>query len=721
MASIRFPRTPAAAAASLLCLHVYAQTQAPATLPPVTVTGRSDPVLSVSGWGSVPLSETPLQAGVFTSAQMKDRGVQRLADVVKMDASVSDSYNSEGYWDFLSVRGFTLDNRFNYRRDGLPINAETSIPLDNKERVEILKGTSGIQAGTSAPGGLANVVVKRPGVASAYSAMLGWRERNSTLAAADLTQRFGAEGAFGARINLAYEDLQPQLRNADGKRHLAALATEWRAGSDTLVEAEVEHSRRSQPSQPGFSLLGNRVPEPVDPRINLNNQPWSQQVVMEANTASLRLTQGFGANWRGTLHAVTQRLVTDDRLAFPYGCTDPSTTPATYYPDRYCPNGTYDLYDYRSENERRRADALEIAAHGEVRLGDMKHDISAGVLQTRVTHRFERQAYNYVGTGLVDGSAVTPADPTLTDENTNRDERSTELFARDAMHINDHLTTWFGLRHTRLHRQSVRTNGSRQTDYEDRVFTPAFAVSYTLAPQQMVYASWSRGLESEVVPNRPRFTNRGEALASTSRQIEVGLKVGTAHAQWGGALFQAVRPQWGNSPLALAGCDSDAATGTCTRVEDGQARHRGIEANAAWRDGAWSFAGSLMVLQARRENALDSSLNGKHPVNVPERTLKLQTRYNVPALPALQLQADAMGVSQRAVLADNSLHISGYGVMDLGARFEQKLRGSTLTWRTGIDNVFNRRAWRESPFQFDHVYLYPLAGRTFRVSVDVSL
>ncbi len=720
MASIRFPRSPAAAAAGLLCFSVYAQTapQPTPTLPPVTVVGRSDPVLSVSGWGSVPLSETPLQASIFTSAQMKDRGVQRLADIVKSDASVSDSYNSEGYWDFLSVRGFTLDNRFNYRRDGLPINAETSIPIDNKERVEILKGTSGIQAGTSSPGGLANVVVKRPGAAPAYSATLGWRERNSTLAAADLNQRFGAGGAFGARLNLAYEDLQPQLRNADGKRHLAALATEWRASADTLVEAEVEHSRRSQPSQPAFSLLGNRVPDPVDPRINLNNQPWSQAVVMEANTASLRVTQALGANWRTSLHAVTQQLVTDDRLAFPYGCTDSSTVPATYYPDRYCPNGTFDLYDYRSENERRRSDALEVAAHGEMQLGDMKHSISAGALQTRVTHRFERQANNYLGTGAVDGSIVTPADPTLTDENTNRDERSTELFARDAMHINDHLTTWFGLRHTRLHRQSVRTNGSRATDYEDHLLTPSFAVSYTLAPQQMVYASWGRGIESEVVTNRPRFANQGEALASTSRQLEAGLKVGTAHAQWGGALFQAVRPLWGNTG---PNCADDTTPGSCTRVADGQARHRGLEANAAWRDGAWSFAGSLMALQARRENALDSSLNGKHPVNVPERTLKLQARYNVPALASLQLQADALGVSRRAVLADNSLSIAGYGVMDLGARFEHKLGGSTLTWRAGVDNVFNRRAWRESPYQFDHVYLYPLAARTFRASLEVSL
>ena len=46
--------------------------------------------------------------------------------------------------------------------------------------------------------------------------------------------------------------------------------------------------------------------------------------------------------------------------------------------------------------------------------------------------------------------------------------------------------------------------------------------------------------------------------------------------------------------------------------------------------------------------------------------------------------------------------------------------GTTLRWRVGIDNLFDRRAWRESPYQYGHVYLYPLAARTARVSVQVG-
>src|SRR5438105_11408096 len=98
-----------------------------ATLAPVTITGRGDPAVGIGGWGDTPLSRVPFSASVTGSEQMREHGVQRLADIVRLDAAVSDAYNAEGYWDFLTVRGYVIDNQANYRRDGLPINAETRI------------------------------------------------------------------------------------------------------------------------------------------------------------------------------------------------------------------------------------------------------------------------------------------------------------------------------------------------------------------------------------------------------------------------------------------------------------------------------------------------------------------------------------------------------------------------------------------------------------------
>jgi len=722
--STGFKRSSIAAAAGLLVTaHALAQT-APASAPvpstqldAVTVTGRAVPAATVSGWGDIPVSKTPLQASVFTSEQLRDIGAQRLSDLVGIDPAVSDAYNAEGYWDFLTVRGYVLDNRFNFRRDGLPINAETSIPLDNKSRVEILKGTSGMQAGTSAPGGLVNFVVKRPLDTPLRSASLEWRQPGTVTGALDISQRFGADQAFGVRVNAAAAHLDPMVRNSEGHRNLFALAADWRVSSDTLLEAEIETSHRSQPSQPGFSMLGDTVPQPGDPRISLNNQPWSQPVVFDATTASLRWQQKLGADWKFVAHAATQRLRTDDRLAFPFGCTD---TDGTYYADRYCPNGTFDLYDYRSENERRRTDAIDLSLQGKLAIGSVNHTLTVAALQSRVRNRFQGQAYNQskdangdpVGQGNVEGTLVTFENPELTGTNTNRDERSTELYLRDAVALTERLTAWLGLRHTRLQRESVQTDGSSPSDYARSFTTPSVALSYGFARDQLVYASWGRGVESNVVPNLPRYTNPGEVFTTKSRQAEVGLKGAIDAFEWNLAWFDIQRPRTQDF------CDAD---GSCTTRLDGTAHHRGVEASATWRQGLWTLGGGAQWLHARVENSQVLTIDGKQPTNVPARTLKLQAAYAVAAVPGLNLQTTLQHESSRMVLPDNSASIPAYTVVDAALRYETKIASARWAWRAGIDNLFDKRAWRESPYQFSHAYLYPLAPRTFRLSVQVDI
>lgn len=704
-------------ATALLCTVQAAGAQSGSALPTVSVSGRSaDAPVSIGGFGSeTPVAKLPLQAAVLNAERLLDAGVDALSGLTLFDASVGDAYNSQGYVAYLKVRGFDLDNRFNYRRDGLPINAETALSLDNKSGIELLKGTSGIQSGTSAPGGLVNLLVKRPTAAPLTSITLGLSDRGTAEASLDWSRRFGTGHAFGLRLNASAAELRPQLRDAQGDRQLLALAADWRATPDTLVEAEWEWNRQSQPSQPGFSLLGDKLPsaKAIDPRTNLNNQAWSQPVVFDNQHASLRLTQRLNADWRVQAHLGIQRLQTDDRLAYPFGCT---AADGTYYADRYCPNGDFDQYDFRSENERRDTDALDLSLAGKFVAAGLRHELSTGVLFTRFESRFQRQAYNWAGTGNISGQQPTAADPRLTDENTNRDERSTEFYLRDAVQLAPDWQAWLGLRHTRLSRDSVRTDGSRATHYKQDFTTPWLGLSHALNSQLMVYASWGEGVESEVIPNRGRYRNPGQALpALKSRQLELGLKSGSSTVDWGIAAFDIKRPQWRD----IGSCDADL---TCTRAADGVARHRGVEAQA---DLKWSGGGllaSAMRLQARRQGSADASLNGLKPANVPETAIKLQGRQNVAALPGLQLQAGLVYEGKRAVLPDNSVNIPGWTRLDAGLRYEQPLRGGQLLiWRAGIDNLADRRAWKESPFQYGHVYLYPLAPRTWRASLEMSL
>src|ERR1700756_1514018 len=121
----------------------------------VVLTPLAAAVLALAG--PVRADDTPVQSVQVTARSAADIGATSLSDLTRIDASITDSYNAVGYWTTFTVRGFQVDNQRNFRRDGLPINAETALPLENKSDVEVVKGLSGVQAGTSAPGGIVNL------------------------------------------------------------------------------------------------------------------------------------------------------------------------------------------------------------------------------------------------------------------------------------------------------------------------------------------------------------------------------------------------------------------------------------------------------------------------------------------------------------------------------------------------------------------------------------
>jgi iron complex outermembrane receptor protein len=708
--------TAASCTLAALCLWpigaVHAQD---ATLPAVSVDERTaPPQADVTGFGDVPLRELPLSATVVDSNQLQASGARRLADLTKFDSSVTDAYNSAGYWDYLTVRGFVLDNRFNYRREGLPISAETSIPLDNKERVEILRGTSGIQAGTSAPGGLVNYVVKRPTEEDLREVRIETESRGSMLGAVDLGGRFGENREFGYRINVASEQLRPLVHNLDGNRELFSLAADWRITRDSLLEFEVEQSHKTQPSQNGYSLLGNTLPAPVDPRLNLNNQSWSQPSVFNALTGTLRFSQALNADWRWSAQIGQQRLKSDDRLAYAFGCTAEDNF------DRYCSDGSFDFYDFRSEDERRTQTAGSLNLKGSLTTGSVRHELGFGLLQSRVRNRFQDEAYNYVGTGNVWGTAVVPADPLATTPQTNLDERSTEFSVQDAIHWNERFTTWLGVRYTRLDRHSIGNDGSDPTGYKQDLTTPWVAVSYALQPGLLAYASWGKGVESQVVPNQSwQYTNAGQALpALASRQWELGLKGGSVDNAFGWELawFDITRP--------MTNLDSCSALGTipCEGRYDGHAVNQGLEANVRWAGGPWRLGGSLTLIDAKRRDSItDPQSNGQAPTNVPNQVLRAQAAYRIAAVPGLEVQGLLSHEGRRNVLPDGSISLPSWTRFDMALRYDTKVQGVKTSWTLSVENIADRRYWKESPAQYGHVYLFPGAPRTLRLAFTAAL
>ena len=693
------------------------------TLPATTVTAPANRQAraSISGLGNTPGWQAPVQAQTYGQTIMRDAGITRLADLTKLDASVTDAYNAIGYWDSMNVRGFKLDNALNYRREGLPINGETRIALDNKAAIEIFKGTSGIQAGTSAPSGLVNYLVKRPDT-SLREVTLGLNDRGGWLLATDLSERFGERREYGLRVNAAHEDVRPTTQAADGRRRLAAVAGDWQLTRDARLEAEFEHSFLSQPSVPGYSLLGTALPsaKSLDPTTNFNNQSWSRPVEMQGNTGSLRWTQAWGGGWRSQVSYGEQRLQSTDRGAFTFGCGAEGNYAA------HCSNGTFDLYDFRSYGEHRRTRAWLASLQGRVETGVVRHDLNFGVLRSRHDTDLKQAAYNYAGEGNITGVFVTPEAPLPLDyANTRRSERSTEFSVVDALSHEGPWRAWVGLRHTQLQRDTelTDTSANRSAALDESLTTGWAALGYQLAEQTQAYVSWGQGIEATAAQNPAPstyivYTNAGQVLpVRRSRQLEVGLKSAVGAHQWGVNLFQIHRP------VADRITQDDGVGGYLyTYLNDGEAVHRGLEATWQWRDASWqaSLAGALLDTERRGSQRTDVAINGKPATNVPDHTLRASVAWRVPGFDSTWLQTDVIHEGPRAVTADDSVRLSSWTRTDLGLRTATTVAGNNVVWRVNVHNVFNLRNWREAPTYSDHVYLMPQAPRSVSATASVS-
>lgn len=683
----------------------------------VQATKAREAQASVSGLGQTPAWRAPVQATRYDAQALKQAQVKSLADLTTLDASVTDAYNAGGYWSVLSVRGFELDLTQNHLREGLPISAEAVLPLSNKAGVEVFKGTSGMQAGVSAPGGLVNLLVKRP-EGRIRSVELSHESRRTIGVGFDLGDRAGAEAELGWRLHGGHQSLRPSVSPQDGQAQQLGLSADWRVRPGTTLEIELEHNRSQQFSVPGHSLHGLSVPsaETVDPDLNLNRQSWSAPVTSEGSTGSIRLTQQLGHQWQLVGSYGEQHLRMDDRTAFPFGCAY-ATASANTYLDRFCDDGTYDVYDYRSIDEKRITRAYDLNVSGALKSAWGDHQLRAGLAGSRQSIDVPTAAFDLKGLADSQGAFLQSVEfPAPSPQNLRR-QTLTSLYLQDTWRINAQWTTWAGLRSTRLDRQQSLSDGSvSATVLKDTLHTPWAAVGYQFAPQQQVYASWGEGAENLLAPfinfTAASYLNPGSYLpAVKSRQVEVGYKAQWLQTYFSVNVFMIKRPQ-GEFITDVAGD---------TRYQlDGIARHQGLEASISHRVGAWQLDAGTMWLNARREGSQLASVNGKAPANVPDHTVRLAAQYRLPDFPRASVSAAWVHEGRRLADVPNDLSIPSWQRIDLGARWVTARADQAITWSVGVKNLLDERAWRESPNKFNHLFLIPMPSRTLTLTAQAD-
>ena len=702
-------------------------------MPRVTISGRApDPSTepaSVTEFDDSPLGKTPASVSVINTRELRESGARSLSAVARGEPSVSDAYNTVGFIETLQVRGFVLDSILNYRRNGLPVSNYSPLALENKDRLEILKGLDGAVAGTSSPGGLINYVTKRPAAASLLEVNAEVSERGTWTVGADLSER---AGALGYRFNIATEERRPNARDAPGDRRFAAGAVELKLPREGIFEFELEWQRARQISVPGFGLLappgalagtvsGTILPPPIDPRINLNNQPWSLPFESHGVVGTARYEQPLSSAWRVGLRALAQRTMTNDRIAFPDGC---STQPPAYVYPGLCNNYDVDIYDYRSNDEVRTTRSSEAYAIARFEAASVAQRVQFGVRATRYAERLpDKQAYNIAGTTNVFAPVDLDPQPALTVLNTNRDLSLDEIYLYDALKFGPLWSAVVGARYVRVKNSSALTDGSGSAAFSRNLVTPWAAIGWQPWAGGFLYVSMGTGIEAEVVPNRPQFINPGEVLpVGRSRQIEVGYKQALpGESDLTVALFQIRKPFADN--VVVPDPQNPPPATLLLRVANGRiVQHRGVEL------GLTRFVARFLTidlqatyLDASVDQSLDPTLIGKRVTNVPRVAASLGTTLRSSQAVDLQWRNRAGYAGTKAVTPDNSVVLPATWQWDTALVWSPATAKPHLQLRMGVDNVTDRRYWREAPTQpWGATYLFPAQPRTYRVGMTAT-
>ncbi|MFT9638632.1 TonB-dependent siderophore receptor [Alcaligenes phenolicus] len=154
--------------------------------------------------GKSPLSlrEIPQSVSVMTRTQMDEQGFTRVADAINYTTGIS----SSGYPDTenFNSRGFAASLQY----DGVPAqgNGAPHLDLAVYDRIEVLRGPAGLLSGTAEPGGVVNLVRKRPTRELRFEGQVSAGSWNNYRAEADLSGPLNKDGTLRGRVVTAYQD-----------------------------------------------------------------------------------------------------------------------------------------------------------------------------------------------------------------------------------------------------------------------------------------------------------------------------------------------------------------------------------------------------------------------------------------------------------------------------------------------------------------------------------
>lgn len=243
--------------------------------------------------------------GVKTIEKGKNTSIP---DVLKYEAEIDVSRRAlvGDTGDILSIRGLS-GNRIMLNIDGRSVNAAgvqggyfidwSTIPLDNIEKIEIMKGGSLVKYGNNAGGGVINVITKKPTAQPTltFYGNYGWAEDINGMQNYRLTHTYKI-GPVGYSIAGSYQKAAEFLWNNDytAKNLSGKLYIDMPINGELILGLQYTNVER------GFAILNRMSSNPDDPKFNIKRNPDFPLSFGESFSpgAGNVTTPGEGAYWK---------------------------------------------------------------------------------------------------------------------------------------------------------------------------------------------------------------------------------------------------------------------------------------------------------------------------------------------------------------------------------------------------------------------------------------
>lgn len=292
------------------------------------------PLVTVAGKVPLPRKEIPQSVSVMTRAQINDMQLNSVQDAMFWVPGVA-AISNDVMQGQPASRGYVLDVAY----DGIPTYNSLiyqQFDLAVYDRLEVLKGPAGLLTGSGSPGGILNVVRKRPADEFKAKGEFSGGSWDNYRGMIDVTGPINEERTLRYRAlvlhqskNFFFSPAQPE------NKWVGYGALEYDVTPETLVNVSYTRQRTSDPAyagQPvaGFSFFGGTSPYFLDMPRSWNPYPDWAQYKWDTEDKNARIEHRFGGDWVAKINFNRRDQINEFNDAFPYSGVDPSNATALY-------------------------------------------------------------------------------------------------------------------------------------------------------------------------------------------------------------------------------------------------------------------------------------------------------------------------------------------------------------------------------------------------------